>query len=111
LNGSFSDLCVRLTGIQGTADTHYGGLVRITGRNAWMGTEKDDTFRSGALANVKTFVESIRTGRHLNNAEQAVGSNLAAIFGRMAGYQQRMVTWEDMMKSTERLQATLMLRW
>ena len=111
LNGSFSDLCVRLTGIHGTADTHYGGLIRITGENAWMGAEKDDTFRSGAIANVKAFIESIRTGRHLNNADQAVESNLTAILGRTAAYQQRLVTWDEMMKSTERLQANLKLRW
>ncbi len=111
LNGSFSDLCVRLTGIKGTADTHYGGLVRITGQNAWMGTDKDDTFRSGAIANVKAFIESIRTGKHLNNADQAVESNLTAILGRTAAYQQRVVTWDEMMKSTERLQINLKLRW
>ena len=111
LNGSFSDLCVRLVGIQGTADTHYAGLVRITGQNAWMGSEKDDTFRSGAIANVKAFIESVRTGPRLNNAGDAVESNLTAILGRMAAYQQRVVTWDEMMKSTERLQANLKLRW
>ena len=111
LNGSFSDLCVRLTGIQGTADTHYGGLVRITGQNPWMGAEKDDTFRSGAIANVKAFIDSVRTGPRLNNAGDAVESNLTAILGRMAAYQQRLVTWDEMMKSTERLQANLKLRW
>jgi myo-inositol 2-dehydrogenase / D-chiro-inositol 1-dehydrogenase len=111
LNGGFSDLCVRATGIKGTADTHYGGLVRITGQNAWMGAEKDDTFRSGAIANVKAFVESLRTGKPLNNTGQAVDSNLTAILGRMAAYQQRLVTWDEMMQSNEKLEAELKLRW
>ena len=70
LTNSFSDLCVRCFGIKGCADTHYGGLVRITGENAWLGAEKDDTFRQGAINNVKAFVESIRTGKLLNNAER-----------------------------------------
>ncbi len=111
LTNSFSDLCVRVFGINGAVDSHYGGLVRITGDNAWMGAEKDDTFRQGAINNVKAFVESIRTGKPLNNAEQAVESNLTAILGRMAAYQGRMVTWDEMMKSTEKYEANLKLQW
>jgi len=111
LTNSFSDLCVRCFGIDGCADTHYGGLVRITGKNAWMGAEKDDTFKQGAVNNVKAFVESIKTGKLLNNAEQAVESNLTAILGRTATYKQAMVTWDEMMASTERWQADLKLRW
>ena len=111
LNGAFSDLCVRLVGIKGTADTHYGGLVRIVGENAWMGAEKDDTFRSGAIANVKAFIEAVRSGKLVNNADQAVESNLTAILGRMAAYQQRLVTWDEMMRSNEKLEAELKLRW
>jgi myo-inositol 2-dehydrogenase / D-chiro-inositol 1-dehydrogenase len=111
LNGSFSDLCVRCVGIKGVADTHYGGLVRITGENKWMGSEKDDTFRQGAINNVKAFIESIRTGKLLNNSEQAVDSNLTAILGRTAAYQQRVVTWDEMMQSNEKFEAPLKLRW
>jgi myo-inositol 2-dehydrogenase/D-chiro-inositol 1-dehydrogenase len=111
LTRSFSDLCVRFFGIKGAVDSHYNGLVRITGENAWLGAEKDDTFRQGAINNVKTFVESIRTGRPFNNAEEAVGSNLTAILGRMAAYQERIVTWEEMMQSQEKYEVNLKLRW
>jgi len=111
LNGGYSDLCTRLVGIRGTADTHYGGLVRVAGQNAWIGTEKDDTFRQGAINNVKAFIESIRTGKLLNNAGQAVESTLTAILGRTAAYQQRMVTWDEMMRSSEKWEAELKLRW
>lgn len=111
LTRSFSDLCVRFFGIKGAVDSHYGGLVRITGENAWLGTEKDDTFRQGAINNVKAFVESIRTGRPINNAEEAVRSNLTAILGRMAAYQERLVTWEEMMRSQEKYEVSLKLRW
>jgi predicted dehydrogenase len=102
LTNSFSDLCVRCFGVKGCADTHYGGLIRITGENAWMGAEKDDTFRQGAINNVKAWVESIRTGKLLNNTEEAVRSNLTAILGRTAAYKQRLVTWDEMMASDER---------
>ncbi len=111
LTNSFSDLCVRCFGVKGCADTHYGGLVRITGENQWMGSEKDDTFRQGAINNVKAFVESVRTGKLLNNTEQAVDSNLTAILGRNAAYKQTMVTWDELLASNERWHADLKLRW
>jgi myo-inositol 2-dehydrogenase / D-chiro-inositol 1-dehydrogenase len=111
LTNSFSDLCVRCFGIKGALDSHYGGLVRITGENAWMGADKDDTFKSGAVNNVKAFVESIRSGKPLNNAGQAVESTLTAILGRMAAYKHGVVSWDEMMASNEKLEATLKLRW
>ncbi len=111
LTNSFSDLCIRMFGIDGAVDSHYGGLVRITGKNQWLGAEKDDTFKQGAINNVKAFIQSIREGKPINNAEQAVESNLTAILGRTAAYQQRVVTWDEMMKSNERYEASLKLRW
>jgi predicted dehydrogenase len=111
LTNSYSDLCVRCFGVHGCADTHYAGLVRITGRNTWLGTEKEDTFRLGAINNVKTFIQSIRDGKPVNNAEVSVESNLTAILGRMAAYQQRVVTWEEMMGSNEKWEANLKLQW
>ena len=111
LTRSFSDLCVRCFGVNGSADTHYGGLVRINGENAWMGAEKDDTFTGGAQTNVKDFIASIRNGKPVNNAEQAVESNLTGILGRMAAYQERTVTWEEMLASEERWGLDLKLKW
>lgn len=111
LTNSFSDLCVRCFGVDGCADTHYNGLVRITGKNAWSGTQQDPTFRDGAIENVKAFIESIRSGKYLNNTEVAVESTLTAILGRTAAYKQQVVTWDEMMKSTEKFEAQLKLRW
>ncbi|MGE5646206.1 MAG: Gfo/Idh/MocA family protein [Acidobacteriota bacterium] len=111
LTNSFSDLCVRCFGIKGALDSHYGGLVRITGDNAWLGAEKDDTFKGGAVANVKAFVESIRSGKLVNNAEVAVESNLTAILGRTAAYRHGTVTWDEMMASNDKLEAQLKLKW
>jgi len=103
----FHDMCIRFYGTAGTVDSHYGGSVKITGDNPWNGAEKDDTFREGAITNVKNFVESIRTGKYLNNAAASVESNLTAILGRMAAYGERVVSWEEMLKSKERLEARL----
>jgi myo-inositol 2-dehydrogenase / D-chiro-inositol 1-dehydrogenase len=104
LTNSFSDLCTRAIGIKGAVDSHYNGLVRITGENAWLGSERDNTFTGGAINNVKAFIDSIRTGKLLNNAATATESNLTCILGRTAAYQERVVTWDEMMKSSERLQ-------
>lgn len=111
LTRTFSDLCVRCFGVQGAVDSHYNGLVRITGQNAWTGSEKDDTFRQGAINNVKAFIESIRTGKLLNNGEIAVESNLTAILGRTAAYKGAPVTWDEMMRANEKLEANFRLRW
>jgi predicted dehydrogenase len=111
LNGAFSDLCVRVTGVHGTADTHYGGLVRILGDKAWNGAEKDDTFRGGCVTNIQTFIDAVRNGKPVNNAPMAVESNLTAILGRTAAYEQRMVTWDQLMASTERWRVDLPLKW
>jgi len=111
LTNSFSDLCVRCFGVKGAADTHYGGLLRITGEHAWNGTPKDDTFRQGAINNVKAFIDSIQSGTLLNNAETAVESNLTAILGRQAAYEKRTVTWDELLRSEERYEADLKLRW
>jgi predicted dehydrogenase len=111
LTGSYNDICVRCFGIKGCVDAHYGGLVRIAGENAWKGSDKDDTFRQGAVNNAKAFVESIRSGKLLNNTDDAVTSTLTSVLGRTAAYQGKMVTWDEMMKTNEKLVANLTLRW
>jgi predicted dehydrogenase len=98
----YSDLCIRVYGKDGTLDSHYGGMVRITGKNAWNGAEKDPTFRDGAITNIKNFIESVRTGKLLNNGETAVESTLTAVLGRMAAHSGREVSWDEMMRVNER---------
>lgn len=73
------------------------------------GSEKDPTSLQGPITNVKNFVESIRTGKLLNNAASSVESALTAILGRMASYREATVTWDEMLRSNERLTATLKL--
>jgi predicted dehydrogenase len=105
----YNDLCIRFYGSKGTVDSHYNGLVRITGDHAWNGTEKDDTFRQGAITNVRNFVEAIRRGSVLNNVDASVESTLTSILGRTAAYEQRMVTWDEMMRRAEKVDAKLRL--
>jgi myo-inositol 2-dehydrogenase/D-chiro-inositol 1-dehydrogenase len=98
----YDDICARAFGSKGTADAHYNGLVRITGENAWHGADKDDTFRSGAIANAKKFVESIRAGSPINNADVAADSTLTAILGRTAAYRRQEITWDELLAQKEK---------
>jgi len=103
----FNDLCIRVYGSAGTLDSHYGGAVSITGDRPWKGTDKDDTFREGTIANIRNFVESIRAGKPLNNAAESVDSNLTAILGRTAAYGERPVSWDEMLQASQKLEANL----
>lgn len=98
----YNDLCIRIYGSRGVLDSHYNGYLRITGDNPWPGVPKDDTFRGGAVANVKAFVEGIRSGKLINNAAEGSDSTLTAILGRMAAYTGKPVTWDEMMRSGEK---------
>ncbi|MCL4402067.1 MAG: Gfo/Idh/MocA family oxidoreductase [Acidobacteria bacterium] len=105
----YIDKCVRFYGTSGTVDAHLGGVCNITGTKPFpgTGTEKDDTHGKGTVDNIKTFAESVRSGRLVNNAEPSAISTLTAILGRTAAYRQRVVTWDEMMRENEKLEATL----
>ena len=115
----YYDICIRLYGTTGTADTHYGlgprfqvdprldGYIAILGQNPWKGADRDDTFTGGAIQNLKDFIQSVRTGNLLNNASESADSNLTSILGRTAAYRGGAVTWEEMMKLNTRLEAPI----
>jgi predicted dehydrogenase len=105
----YNDLCIRIYGSKGTADTHYNGFLRITGQNPWPGVPKDDTFRAGAIENVKAFVEGVRSKKYINNADTGSESTLTAVLGRMAAESGRLITWDEMMKSNDKIDAKLAL--
>lgn len=65
-------------------------------------------YKDGTVTNIKTFHESI-TAKNVSNPtlEPSVMSNLVAIMGRMAAYGGRTVTWDEVMRSKERLNAKL----
>jgi hypothetical protein len=100
---------MRFYGSAGTVDSHYGGFVRITGEKPWNGVDKDDTFRQGAVTNVKNFVAAIKAGKALHNVEESVDSNLTCILGRTAAYEQRLVTWDEMMRRNQKVEVNLRL--
>ncbi|MGD0342857.1 MAG: hypothetical protein ABSA76_14235 [Bacteroidales bacterium] len=45
------------------------------------------------------LVYAIRTGNHVNEAEQTAISTLTAIMGRTAAYTGKVITWDEIFKS------------
>lgn len=117
----YYDICARVYGSAGTVEEHYGlgpryqvdprndGFVAITGDKPWKGSDRDDTFTAGAIDNVKAFIDSIRTGKYLNNAAESANSTLTCVLGRMAAYRGGTATWDEMMELNTKLEANLKL--
>jgi hypothetical protein len=120
------DVCERFFGTKGISESHYTGGVFIKGDNAWDSgvaragqavSSKDwatGTFKSAledADANKdKAFIESIRSGKFINEAEAGVESALSAIMGRTAAYAGKAVAWEKVSSLSERWNPQLDLR-
>ena len=98
----------RMFGSKGVLETEYGGQVIIRGENFYRGGNTGDIYREGAANNIATFHKSISEGKFDNpTVEPSVQSNLITILGRTAAYQNRLVRWDEIFKSTEKLDANL----
>lgn len=114
--GSF-DAGLHIFGTDGVADAPYAGPVRIEGAKPWAWTNPDPqpsakaTFAANgsfsdnlAMADREkdgSFIESITSGHFHNQIPAGVETAMTCMLGRMAGYQKREVTWEDMMEKGE----------
>jgi predicted dehydrogenase len=120
------DVAVRLFGEEGNAELRYDAPVRITGKRPWDAPgvgkpEKTETaaavtgaFR-GAIEDAdaekdRRWIESITSGRFLNEAAQGAESTLSAILGRTAAYTGRTLTYEEVARSGEKWDAGLDVR-
>ncbi len=120
------DVCERFFGTKGISESHYTGGVFIKGENEWdSGVARKDqavsskdwatgSFKSAledADANKdKALIESIRSGRFINEADQGAESALSAILGRTAAYGGKELSWEKIAASDERWDPRLDLR-
>ena len=106
----YDDICCRVYGALGTFDSHYGGNVNILAKTGgYRGGLTGGIYKEGAVANIKTFAEAILSGKPINNAEESANSTMTAILGRTAAYTGNLVTWDDMIKKNEKLDAHLKL--
>jgi myo-inositol 2-dehydrogenase/D-chiro-inositol 1-dehydrogenase len=116
-NAKWGGVGMQYYGTKGWAEARYDTPVRLSAETEWefpgLGKpEATDTaaavtgaFR-GALDDAdsnkqKAFIESITSGKLLNEAQQGAESTLAGILGRMAAYTGKEVTWDQMLKSKE----------
>jgi len=116
-NAKWGGVGMQYYGAKGWAEARYDAPVRLSAETDWEfpGLKKPEptdnaaavtgAFR-GALDDAdpnkqKAFIESITSGKLLNEANQGAESALAAILGRMAAYTGKEVTWDQMMKSKE----------
>jgi predicted dehydrogenase len=98
----------RIFGSKGVLETEYGGAVLIRGDNFYRGGKTSDIYEQGAVHNIQTFHENITTGDFTNSTvESSVRSNLVTILGRTAAYEGRLVVWDEIVKSNQKLQANL----
>lgn len=105
----YDDMCIRMYGTKGTADSHYWGVIHITGDNPWEGTGKDNTMDIGVDNNVRDFVQAIRENKPINHGQYAAESTMTGVLGRMAAYEGREVTWDEMLAKNEKYEVKLKL--
>jgi len=100
----------RMFGSKGVLSTAYGGDVLIRGGadTFYRGGSTSAIYKEGASANIKTFHAQVLAGDATNaTVAPSVTSNLIAILGRTAARQRRTTTWEELIRSTERVEADL----
>ncbi|MBZ5565198.1 MAG: Gfo/Idh/MocA family oxidoreductase [Acidobacteriia bacterium] len=98
------DICCQMFGTEGSIDTHYAGEVSIKGKANYAGGRDGMMYTSGAVRNIATFYDQVTSGRlDYSTVAPSVRSNLTTILGRTAAYQRTEFTWDELMRSEERL--------
>lgn len=115
------DAGLRLHGASGLATIGYSGPIRIIGDQAWTWQEpaEDGAKPNSGLGQFaangsfsdnlafadrdkeRSFIASIIDGPVHNQIAAGVETALSCMLGRMAGYQKREVTWEDLLAHGE----------
>ncbi len=98
----------RMFGSDGVLETAYGGDVLIRGKNFYRGGKSPRIYRDGAFANITCFHKQITEGLFDNvTVAPSVQSTMITIMGRTAAYTRQPVTWEQTLKSTDKLDGRL----
>jgi len=94
----------RMFGSKGVLETEYGGNVLIRGEKFYRGGKTAEIYESGAVNNIAAFHENIADGEFANpTVAPSVQSNLITILGRKSAYENRLVTWQELLTDEERL--------
>ncbi len=111
---------LNLFGADGSAAMPYAGAVQVTGKQPWTWHESaapraasskfaangsfDDNLAFADRDKERTFIDSITSGKFHNQIASGVETALSCMLGRMAGYQHREVTWEELLAHGETYQ-------
>jgi len=98
----------RMYGTAGVMDSNYGGSVSIHGNTPYKGGETPELYWGGVRRNIAEFYDNLTKGRYANTTvPSSVRSVLTSILGRDAAYKRSELTWGEMMKANEKLEADL----
>jgi myo-inositol 2-dehydrogenase / D-chiro-inositol 1-dehydrogenase len=117
------DVTERFFGTKGTSQSPYTGPLGIWGDEAWQaplipvkdeqGFSATGKFTSNLeqadAEKKRLFVESITSGKFHNQADKGAESALSCMMARTAAYTGKMVTWDEMMRSTEKWESGINL--
>jgi len=111
IDNSF-DAGLKLFGSDGSATVPYSGPIAITGANAWEWKESTpaapgsgnfaangsflDNLEFADRDKERSFIDSITSGPAHNQIAEGVETALSCMLGRMAGYTQREVSWDEL---------------
>jgi myo-inositol 2-dehydrogenase / D-chiro-inositol 1-dehydrogenase len=99
----------RFFGTKGVAESFQGGPASITPNDAEEGQKTGARMETGKVnlneavgTKMKALVDSIKSGKFENQADQGAETTLTTILGRMAAASGKEVTWEKMLKSNDK---------
>ncbi|HXP08648.1 MAG TPA: Gfo/Idh/MocA family oxidoreductase [Acidobacteriaceae bacterium] len=110
------DAGLKLFGADGSATVPYSGPVQILGTQPWAWADSmnatgpvkfaangsfSDNLAFADRDKERTFIDSITSGKCHNQIAAGVETALSCMLGRMAGYEKREVTWEDLLAHGE----------
>lgn len=91
---------------QGHLETAYCGQVRMLGnRTGYRGGKVENLYARGAVHNIATFHKNIVNAIYNNpTLEPSINSTLTTILGRQAVNKNIKITWDEMIKTNEKLE-------
>jgi myo-inositol 2-dehydrogenase / D-chiro-inositol 1-dehydrogenase len=109
VHGAPNQIQCRVYGQNGTFDSDYAGFVHIQSPDkAYPRQEFKDLYTSGTVVNINEFHDAVTGGDYSNpTVAPSVISNLTAVMGREAAYRRQVLTWNELIRSTDRLEANL----
>ncbi len=102
----YDDIFTRVYGLDGMAEAHYFGEVRVKAReDVFDGGRTANLYTTGVQTNIATFHDNIVNGVFSNpTVAPSVRSNLTAILGRTAAYRHTEVTWAEIMQANQKFE-------